>query len=152
MADDVYLHGTITDEDLTKLEKLVGYPNPTLGGGRNSDRPHWGDYLIGALELDYQNHVKMPGFYGENEWGAWDCMQRLHWDPAFAQAIGNPTTYDYGTMRIAWVGHYLTNFAGDDGWLRRFRCELREHGLPPLPTAPQNVQALAPEPVTEVDQ
>lgn len=86
----------------------------------------WGNYLNGALKLDYQNRKRMPGFYGRNEWGGWDCMQRLHWDPAFAQAIGNPTTYDYGNMRIAWVAHALTNFVGDDGWLYRFRCELRK--------------------------
>jgi hypothetical protein len=140
MADDVHLHGTITDEDLTKLEKLVGHPNPTLGGGSHSDRPHWGDYLIGALELDYQNRVKMPGVYGKNEWRAWDCMQRLHWDPAFGPL-----------MEVSVRGE---NQRGETGVLAdaTILVASREHGLPPLPTAPENVQALAPEPVTEVDQ
>jgi acyl dehydratase len=86
----------------------------------------WGNYLNGPLKLDYKNRKRMPGFYGKNEFGAWDCMQRLHWDPLFAQAIGNPTTYDYGPMRAAWTCHYLTNFGGDDAWLYRMRTELRK--------------------------
>jgi len=86
----------------------------------------WGNYLNGPLKLDYLNRKRMPGFYGKNEFGAWDCMQRLHWDPVFAQAIGNPTTYDYGPMRAAWACHYLTNYGGDDAWLFRMRTELRK--------------------------
>jgi acyl dehydratase len=86
----------------------------------------WGNYLVGPLKLDYQNRKKMPAFYGKNEFGAWDVMQRLHWDPIFAQAIGNPTTYDYGNMRGCWVGHYLTNFVGDDGWVYRTKVDLRK--------------------------
>jgi acyl dehydratase len=71
----------------------------------------WGNYLVGPLKLDYKNRKK---------------MQRLHWDPLFAQAIGNPTTYDYGNMRGCWVSHYLTNYAGDDGWVYRTSNDLRK--------------------------
>ena len=86
----------------------------------------WGNYGIGALKLDYKNRKQMPGFYGKNEFGVWDVMQRLHWDPEFARAIGNPTTYDYAPVRFAWSCHYLTNFVGDDGWVYRMRVDLRK--------------------------
>ncbi len=86
----------------------------------------WGNYLVGPLKLDYKNRKRMPAFYGKNEYGAWDSMQRLHWDPVFAQAIGNPTTYDYGNMRICWATHYLTNYVGDEGWVYRLSTDLRK--------------------------
>ena len=144
--------GHYTDDDLAKIDAayeneyvrgrdtlyyedvVVGAETPTMVKGplRVTDivGMHigwgWGNYLTGPLKLDYKNRKKMPGFYGKNEWGAWDCMQRLHWDPLFAQAIGNPTTYDYGNMRGCWVAHYLTNYSGDDGWLYRTSNDLRK--------------------------
>jgi len=144
--------GNYTEEDLAKIDEayaneyvrgkdtlwfedaVVGSSLPTMIKGplRVTDivGMHigwgWGNYLVGPLKLDYKNRKKMPGFYGKNEWGGWDVMQRLHWDPLFAQAIGNPTTYDYGNMRGCWVSHYLTNFAGDDGWVQRTKHDLRK--------------------------
>ena len=44
------------------------------------------------------------------------CTQRLHWDSAWAQAIGNPMAYDYGVMRQSWFQHHVTDWMGDDGW------------------------------------
>lgn len=85
----------------------------------------WGNYGIGAFRLDYLNRKNMPAFYGKNEIGAWDCMQRLHWDPEFARSIGVPTSYDYGFMRTHWLIHALTNYVGDEGWVFRMYSEMR---------------------------
>jgi acyl dehydratase len=52
-------------------------------------------------------------------------VQRLHWDPARAQALGIPAPYDYGQMRAAWVSHLLTNWIGDDGWLAEMDLQMR---------------------------
>jgi acyl dehydratase len=135
VIDEAYENELVRGADTLYYEELeVGDSMPKMVKGPLTVRDiigmhigwGWGNYLNGALKLDYQNRKRTPGFYGKNEWGAWDCMQRLHWDPAFAQAIGNPTTYDYGNMRIAWLTHALTNFVGDDGWIHRFKCELRK--------------------------
>jgi hypothetical protein len=54
-----------------------------------------------------------------------DVVQRLHWDSARAQELGIPAPYDYGQMRAAWVGHLLTNWIGDDGWLVELDLQMR---------------------------
>ena len=55
-----------------------------------------------------------------------DVAQRLHWDTHWAQAIGNPMAYDYGVVRESWFNHYLTDWAGDDGWVFRQYDEMRK--------------------------
>jgi acyl dehydratase len=85
----------------------------------------WGNYGQGAFRMDYINRKNMPSFYGRNEYGAWDSMQRLHYDPQFAKSIGVPNSYDYGFMRTHWLYHALTNYVGDDGWVYRMYSELR---------------------------
>ena len=52
-------------------------------------------------------------------------MQRVHWDPEFAQRSGNPTTFDYGRMRETWLIHLCTDWMGDDAWLWKLDCEFR---------------------------
>lgn len=54
-----------------------------------------------------------------------DIVQRLHWDPVRARELGLPAPYDYGTMRTNWLGHLLTNWMGDDGWLLHLATEMR---------------------------
>jgi hypothetical protein len=35
--------------------------------------------------------------------------------------------YDYGPERCSWLTHHLTNWMGDDGFLRRAECKVRRH-------------------------
>lgn len=86
----------------------------------------WGGYAIGALKRGYQNRKRIPAFYQKNEYGVWDVVQRLHWDQEFAQTVGVPMSYDYGFMRICWLGHALTNYVGDDGWLWKMSASIRK--------------------------
>lgn len=92
--------------------------NMHMGGG-------WFGYGNPALRLGFENRKKMRGFYTKNEFGAWDVVQRVHWDPELARAVGVPATYDIGPMRWAWLLHYCTNWCGDDAWLYRVRGEFR---------------------------
>jgi len=55
-----------------------------------------------------------------------DVAQRLHWDPVWAQAIGNPMAYDYGVMRENYIYHYLTDWCGDDGVVVQQHDEVRK--------------------------
>lgn len=76
--------------------------------------------------LAYKNRQRIAPFYIKNEQGVPDVAQRLHWDPKWAQAIGNPMAYDYGVMRENYIFHYLTDWCGDDGWIARQYDEIRK--------------------------
>jgi acyl dehydratase len=76
--------------------------------------------------MAYKNRVRIPAFYVKNEQGVPDVAQRLHWDPLWAQAIGNPMAYDYGVMRENYLYHYLTDWAGDDGLVLHVHDEIRK--------------------------
>lgn len=77
-----------------------------------------GEYGIGPLRHAWKGRTqKLKGFYGPDEYGVPDVMQRMHWDPVWANRIGLPAPYDYGQMRSCWMSHLLTNWMGDDAWL-----------------------------------
>ena len=51
----------------------------------------------------------------------------MHWEEEFALEVGAPGAYDYGPERCSWLAHHLTNWMGDDGFLRRATCKIRRH-------------------------
>ena len=55
--------------------------------------------------------------------------ERVHWDEALARAVGVPGAYDYGPERVAWLGHCVTNWMGDAGFLARLAVQVRRHNL-----------------------
>ena len=84
-----------------------------------------GEYGIGPLRHAWKGRTqKLKGFYNPDEYGVPDVMQRMHWDPNWAQQIGLPAPYDYGQMRSCWMSHLLTNWMGDDAWLRNMSNRL----------------------------
>ena len=84
-----------------------------------------GLYGVKPLRLGFENRRRIPRFYHRDELGIPDVMQRCHWDPEYARKAGNPTTYDYGRMREAWLMNLCTNWMGDDAWLWKLDCEFR---------------------------
>ena len=88
----------------------------------------WGMQLTppGAFGIARKIRRKAPGLYPPNARNIPDTVQRLHWDPARAQELGIPMSYDYGAMRETWLTHALTDWMGDDGWLLRLRCQHRK--------------------------
>ena len=40
-----------------------------------------------------------------------------------------PGAYDYGPERVAWLGHLVTNWMGDGGFLRRLHAKVLRHNL-----------------------
>jgi hypothetical protein len=85
-----------------------------------------GLYGVKPLRLAYKNRTRVPKFFHRDELNVPDVMQRVHWDPEFAQRSGNPTTFDYGRMRETWLIHLCTDWMGDDGWLWKLDCEFRK--------------------------
>jgi hypothetical protein len=79
-----------------------------------------------ANRLAYKNRQRIAPFYVKNQYGIPDVAQRVPWDSAWAQAIGNPMAYDYGVMRDCWLSHFLTDWMGDEGWLLSQSSEIRK--------------------------
>ena len=44
-------------------------------------------------------------------------------------AVGVPAAYDYGPERISWLGHLMTDWIGDDGFLNRLNVQVRRHNI-----------------------
>ena len=88
----------------------------------------WGMQLTppGTFGIAARVRRKAPGLYPPNGLNVPDTVQRLHWEPARAQELGLPNSYDYGGMRETWLCHLLTDWIGDDGWLWKLRCEHRK--------------------------
>lgn len=83
-------------------------------------------YAPAANRRAHQNRQRIPAFYVKNEQGIPDVAQRLHWDPLWAQAIGNPMAYDYGVMRENYLWQYLNDWAGDDAIITHVHDEIRK--------------------------
>jgi len=83
-------------------------------------------YAPTANRRAHKNRQRIAAFYVKNEHGIPDVAQRLHWDPVWAQAIGNPMAYDYGVMRENYLWQYLNDWAGDDGIIVHVHDEIRK--------------------------
>ena len=87
----------------------------------------WGGLYIRANKLAYQQLRKHPGLGIPNAFGIPDVPERVHWENDLATDIGTPAAYDYGPERCSWLTHHLTNWMGDDGFLRNHRSQIRHH-------------------------
>ena len=52
-------------------------------------------------------------------------VSRVNIDDYVAHEIGINAAFDYGADRICWIGHALTNWMGDDGFLTKLNVEIR---------------------------
>jgi acyl dehydratase len=77
---------------------------------------------VKALNL-YRRHPAWA-FRDPASWGL-EPIYAVHYNQAAAKAQGLPYQYDVGFQRNAWQIHLLTNFAGDEGWLKKSFCEFR---------------------------
>jgi acyl dehydratase len=53
-------------------------------------------------------------------------VQRMHWEEDWAHQVGAPTVYDYGAIRETFLAHLVTNWMGDDAWLRQLHVQHRK--------------------------
>ena len=87
----------------------------------------WGGLYIRAHKLAWRQVTRHPGLGIANKYGIPDCPERVHWESEFAREVGAPAAYDYGPERCSWLTHQLTDWMGDDGFLRHHRSEIRRH-------------------------
>jgi len=61
--------------------------------------------------------------------GALEAVIRVHDIKEAADSAGLPGAYDYGCQRCCWMGHLLTNWIGDHGFLKKMYVELRRFNV-----------------------
>ena len=89
----------------------------------------WGGLYIRANKLAYKQMRKHPGLGIPNALGIPDVPERVHWEDELATDVGTPGAYDYGPERCSWLMHQLTNWMGDEGFLRRHQSQIRHHNV-----------------------
>ena len=78
-----------------------------------------------AHVMAYRQRKESPRAFLLNERGIPDIIESVHWDDAASQRTGNPLAYDYGDQRINWTTHVVTNWMGDDSWLKSLDTQFR---------------------------
>jgi acyl dehydratase len=115
-------------EDVAEGEALPGMAKgPMTVTGFIAYAQGWGGLYIRANKMAWRQVQQHPGLGIPNRFGIPDCPERVHWEPEFALMVGAPGAYDYGPERCSWLTHHLTNWMGDDGFLRAARCKIRRH-------------------------
>ena len=115
-------------EDVKEGEALpVMFKGPMTVTGFIAYAQGWGGLYIRANKLAWKLIDAHPGVGITNRFGIPDVPGRVHWEEDFALEVGAPGAYDYGPERTSWLTHHLTNWMGDDGFLRRASCKIRRH-------------------------
>ena len=104
------------------LTDLHAYIAGTLGGSAGG---RGGAHKFGIL---YRR--RHPAWaYTDPETGAVDIPEMVHASDGMADEIGIPLAYDYGCQRPCWAGHLVTNWMGDDGFLKRLYVRLTSFNM-----------------------
>jgi len=90
-------------------------------------------YCIGAAPVPIAAHeVSLKQYRRHPAWAfrdpntyALEPVYSVHYNKAAANAAGLPYPYDVGAQRQCWLIHLLTNWAGDDGWIKNNYAEYR---------------------------
>jgi acyl dehydratase len=115
-------------QDVKEGEGLpVMFKGPMTVTGFIAYAQGWGGLYIRANKLAWKLIDAHPGVGITNRFGIPDVPERVHWEEEFALEVGAPGAYDYGPERNSWLTHHLTNWMGDDGFLRKASCKIRRH-------------------------
>ncbi|MBI3994242.1 MAG: MaoC family dehydratase N-terminal domain-containing protein [Candidatus Lambdaproteobacteria bacterium] len=87
----------------------------------------WGGLYVRAHKLAFNTFRSHPGLGIPNAYNIPDVPERVHWEEELAQAVGTPHAYDYGPERVSWMGHMMTNWIGDDGFLKQLNAKVVRH-------------------------
>ena len=79
----------------------------------------WSGQGTFATRLGWQHRRARPHLWDRNEYGAYDVVQRGHWDSEMARRVGAGRPYDYGFLRTCWFVNAVTNWMGDHAWIER---------------------------------
>ncbi len=77
----------------------------------------------GVSLRQYQAHPAWA--FRDPDTSALEPIFAVHYSGAAARAMGVPMQYDVGLQRHCWGIHLITNWMGDEGWLKRSYTEYR---------------------------
>ena len=123
-AEPRYIEDVTVGEELPPMAK-----GPMTVTGFIAFAQGWGGLYIRANRLAWKQLQKHPGLGIDNAFGIPDVPERVHWENDLATDVGTPAAYDYGPERCSWLTHHLTNWMGDDGFLRRHQSQIRHHNV-----------------------
>jgi acyl dehydratase len=89
----------------------------------------WGGLYVRSHGHAFHLYEEHPALAIPNEWGVPEPPERVHWDPDLARRVGVPGAYDYGPERVSWMGHLVTDWMSDDGFLAELDVQVRRHNL-----------------------
>ena len=73
---------------------------------------------------------KHPAWGWKNpETGVRETIDQVHEQEEAAKGIAIPAAYDVGAQRNSWVSQVITNWMGDDGFLKSLYCEYRRFNV-----------------------
>jgi len=75
----------------------------------------------GAALREYRKHPAWA--FRDPETHALEPIAAVHYNKSAANLQSLPFPYDAGIGRHCWLGHFLTNWFGDDGWLKKCYAE-----------------------------
>lgn len=86
----------------------------------------WGSPYAFAHAIAHEYYRRHPGIcIVDPETGVPDSAERIHWDDTAGRLVGVPAAFDIRMMRVSYFGHLMTNWMGDDGFLRKLAVQLR---------------------------
>ena len=91
-------------------------------------------YTVGAAPVQVAAHGTQLRFYQKHPaWSfrdtttnALEPIYAVHFNKAAANTAGLPLPYDAGAQRQGWLIQLLTNWMGDDGWLKKNYAQYRK--------------------------
>lgn len=91
-------------------------------------------YCVGAAPVQLAAHGTQLRLYKKHPaWGfhdpvtqAWEPVYGVHYSVAAATGVGALYAYDIGVQRHCWLVNLLTNWMGDEGWIKRCDAEYRQ--------------------------
>ncbi|OIN95872.1 MAG: hypothetical protein AUJ48_02420 [Deltaproteobacteria bacterium CG1_02_45_11] len=89
--------------------------------------PGWGITEAHGIRLSFMR--KHPAWATRSESGSLEPMADVHSGDDVAAAIGVPQAYDLGVQRFSWLGSMMTNWIGDDGFLKKLSAQARLFNL-----------------------
>ncbi|MBA7683941.1 hypothetical protein ES703_92329 [subsurface metagenome] len=90
-------------------------------------------YCVGAAPVQLAAHgVQLRIYKKHPAWAfrdpvdhAWEPVYGVHYLNSAARGVGAIYAYDVGVQRQSWLTNLLTNWMGDEGWLKRNYAEYR---------------------------
>jgi acyl dehydratase len=85
----------------------------------------WGSGFCQTNRIAYRFLKNHPGSRIFNEeTGIEDTIEAPHWDEYSAKLGGFPGGYDFGSQRISWLSHALTDWGGDSAFIEEMEVKL----------------------------